>query len=161
MDEHSETVVMESAVNYRLGNGELKPGRAYLTNERFYVVEIGAAMVTIGMLAGILLSMTVVASIFGLAAGNYVGVALKGSLAGVAGGVAGAWLGGWIERKFPQKPGATVFSARLEDIVSVGDGRFGLRRTLEVASRSGENCAMLLARRGKWKSALSRQTDGA
>jgi hypothetical protein len=155
---NSETIIMESAVNYRLGNGELKPGKACLANERFYVVEIGAPLVMTGMLVGIILAMTVVASIFGLAAGSYVGVALKGSLAGVVGGFAGAWLGGQVEKKFPQKQGATVFSVKLHDIVSVGDGRSGLRSTLEVGARNGERCVMVLARRKEWKSALLRQT---
>ena len=157
MNGHPETIVMEGAANYRIGSGELKPGKAYLTDARFYVVAIGTPWVTIGMLAGIILVMTVVASIFGLAAENYVGVALKGSLAGVAGGLIGAWIGGLIDKKFPRKPGATAFSAKLPDIVSVRDGRLGLRSTLEVSTRSKETC-VLLARREEWKTALSRRT---
>jgi hypothetical protein len=44
----------------------------------------------------------------------------------------------------------------MNDIVSVDEDRFGMRKTLKVRSKNGEVCALVTSKREELKSALSR-----
>jgi uncharacterized membrane protein len=153
MDDISREVVMECTASYKLGRGALKAGKVRLTRDRFSVMKTSQLFSIIGMLAGVLAAILALGFVLGFESGSYVSAALRGCLSGLIGGSIGTLIGQYFDKK--RKTEETIFSVALGDIVSVNDGRAGLRTTLEVRAGNGELCILLLSRREALKSALS------
>jgi hypothetical protein len=155
MDDTSKNVIMECAASYNLGRGALKAGRVRLTQDCLRVMKTSQMFSVIGMLAGVFVVVLAAGLVTGFDYGSYVEAAVKGSLLGLIGGAIGTFIGMPFDKK--RKVEKIVFSVDLDDIVSVGEESFGLRKTLEVHSKNGDVCALVTSKREELKSALLKE----
>jgi len=157
--QEGETIVLHES-GAHCGDGAtaaVKVGQILLTNKRLLVLKKKGG--NLGLIIGMIASMTIVMLIIFNANLGYIEAGLLGALFGAAGAVAGMLVENAIRKGKPSKtqhtPADIEFSFALDQITAIEDGKRGIHNMLVIKTNSGDTRKIGFGKNNdQWRAAL-------